>query len=246
MLTCRLRACATLMSDRNRPQPLLVIQARTESRRLPSKVLAEISGRPLLELLVERVRGARSVSGIVVATSTREADDRVAALADSVAVDVFRGSSEDVLGRFVGAAEAAGADSVIRVCGDSPLLDAATVDTVVEALLNSDADIARNHLQPGWPFGVSVEAMTGACLSRLDQQAHDVRDREHVTIHAYEHTFRVLDVPPPPELRSPDLRLCVDTEEDLENVGRIYESFAPRTDFALSELVERAHSAGVG
>lgn len=241
-------ALARPMSDRDREQPLLVIQARSESQRLPRKVLTDLCGRPLLEWLIERVRDARSVSGVVVATTTRPADDEIEELAGRIGVPVFRGSSDDVLGRFEALAAEAEPGSVIRICGDSPLLDSATVDTVVDAFQGSDAEIAQNHLGPGWPDGVSVEVMTRECLRRLDNEARDARSREHVTLYAYEHPdeYEVLHVPPPPSVAAPHLTLWVDTPEDLERVRGICDSFAPRHDFSLAELVEQVRAAEVG
>lgn len=226
-------------------RPILVIQARSESKRLPRKVLAEIEGRAVLEWLIDRVRDARSIAGLVVATSTRPADDAIAELAAQRGVPVFRGSSEDVLGRFAILAAETGADPIVRVSGDSPLLDAATVDTVVDAHAASGDAITVNHLRGDWPFGLAVEVIPAAILRRLDSEVEDARGREHVTIHAYEHpaSYRVQHVPAPAELAAPQLRLCVDTAEDLERVRGLCALFAPRGDFSAAELVERTAGA---
>ena len=217
------------------------MQARTGSQRLPGKVLADLGGRPLLAALLERLGRSPNAGQIVVATTTDPADDAVAALSEAHGARVVRGHPTDVLARFVSVLDATGADLVVRISADSPFLDAAALDPVVEDFARGGADLVENHRTPGWPVGTAVEAMTADCLRRLDAEAQDPAVREHVTLHAYEHPdrFRIRHVPAPPSLRAPELRLCVDTAEDLEQARRIYSAFAPRHDFGLVDLVER-------
>lgn len=214
------------------------------SRRLPGKVLARACGLPLLQWLVERVRPARLIGGIVVATTNERHDDAVARLCADLGVPCFRGHATDVLARYVAVVDEASARSVVRVTGDAPFVDAATVDTVIAGFFAESADLVQNHRQPGWPIGTSVEVMTTACLRRLDREASGARTREHVTLHAYEHPkdFAVNYVPPPPSSAAPTLRLCVDTIEDLQYIRRLCAAFAPRRDFTVAEIVQAARN----
>src|SRR5471032_325128 len=98
-----------------RPRPLLVVQARMGSARLPGKVLADLCGRPVLAWLLERVRQAELITDVLVATTRDTDDDAVASLCDALGVAVYRGSRDDVLGRFAAAADAHGAECVARV-----------------------------------------------------------------------------------------------------------------------------------
>ena len=111
-----------------------VVHARMGSSRLPGKVLADLGGRPALAWLVERMERAAEVDVVVVATSVEAADDPVAAFCSERGVKLHRGPLEDLAARVLGAAEAFGFDAVVRVNGDSPLLDQRLVDRGVALL----------------------------------------------------------------------------------------------------------------
>lgn len=212
------------------------------SQRLPGKVLTDLCGVPLLAWLVERVRPSRLADEMVVATTIDPGDDAVVDLCGRLGVRAFRGHPTDVLRRFADAVAELGAETVVRLSADSPLLDHVAVDTVLAAFEGSDADIAQNQREPGWPVGSAVEAMSADALRRLDRLATEERHREHVTLYAYEHpeTFSVVYVPPPDGLAAPGLRVTVDTPEDLDRVREICERFAPRRDFGLEEVISTA------
>jgi len=217
----------------------ILVQARTGSARLPGKVLADICGRPLLTWLLDRLQSSHLASEVVVLTTTEPADDAVVVTAARSGVKALRGHPTDVLGRYAAAVLAREDAALVRVSGDSPLLDAQTVDIVLEQFLRSEAELVANHREPGWPVGTAVEALTAGCLTRLDCRATQAHHREHVTLYAYEHAedFSIALVPPPPEMVGPDLRLCVDTAYDLETVRTVCARFSPRRDFSVAEIL---------
>jgi spore coat polysaccharide biosynthesis protein SpsF (cytidylyltransferase family) len=217
----------------------VLVQARTGSARLPRKVLADLGGRPLLAWLLERLRTSCLASEVVVLTTTAPEDEAVVALAASEGVAALRGHPTDVLRRYAEAVGARGDAALVRVSGDSPLLDGATVDMVIARFLEGDADLVANHREPGWPIGTAVEVLTADCLRRMDIEASDPAHREHVTPYAYEHPgdLAIEHVSAPPELTAPELRLCVDTAADLERVRALCAAFAPRRDFSVAEIV---------
>lgn len=223
----------------------VLVQARTGSQRLPGKVLADICGRPLLTWLLDRLQSSRLASEVVVLTTTDPADDAVVDTAARSGVEALRGHPTDVLGRYAAAVQARHDRALVRVSGDSPLLDAQTIDIVLEQFLHSEAELLANHRAPGWPVGVAVEAMTADCLTRLNREAKDAHHREHVTLYAYEHAddYTIAHVPAPAELMSPGLRLCVDTADDLEAVRAVCTDFFPRNDFSVAEIIARAAGA---
>src|SRR5689334_20418769 len=108
-----------------------VIQARCSSQRLPGKVLRQVAGRTLLEFLLERLGRCREVSRIVVATSSEASDDAIAGFCQARSVALYRGALDDVLGRFLGVAAELGEPALVRINGDSPLLDPAIVDRAI-------------------------------------------------------------------------------------------------------------------
>jgi spore coat polysaccharide biosynthesis protein SpsF len=200
---------------------LAIIQARTGSSRLPAKVLADLGGRPMLAHVIERTRRARCVDEVVVATTTDESDDAVAALAATLGTAVFRGPVDDVLHRYVLVVQLHPADVVVRITADCPLLDHRLIDRVVAALVRSGADYASNVDPPSYPDGYDVEAISVACLLHLDKVATLPHEREHVTAHIREHprAYRTEAVRCRRDLSS--IRLTVDVLADLERVRRV-------------------------
>ena len=211
------------------------------SSRLPGKVLADICGAPLLGWLLERIQRSDLIRDVVVATTTSPSDDAIEALCREMGVGVFRGDETDVLRRMVDAAHSVDAGVVVRISADSPLIGPDVLDVVLAAFSGDDGEIVQNHRPAQWPVGTAVEAMTTTTLEQIESLATTPDHREHVTLYAYEHPdeFRISFVPPPPGCAAPDLRLCVDTAEDLESVRAICETFAPDRQFGIREVIQR-------
>jgi len=192
-----------------------VIQARVGSTRFPGKVLEDLGGRPVLEWVVRAARSAAQIDTIVVATSTKAADDDVAELAENLGVAVVRGSEDDVLSRFVAALDAHPADAIVRLTADCPLLDPTLIDAVAGAWVASPThDYVSTVLVRCLPRGMDVELVTAGALRAVDRTAVG-HDRIHVTsgLYAQPSAYRLLGlcVTPPAN----DLRVTLDTREDL-------------------------------
>ena len=212
-----------------------VIQARMGSSRLPGKVLAPLAGEPLLKRLIARVRPARRLDGLIVATSQAPADDAVAAVCAATGTACFRGSETDVLGRFIAAADSLDADIAVRLTGDNPAVDASLVDYVLDRALPHmpPAVYVHNVDDSGFPRGLYVEAATMAALRTAAGDADDT-DREHVTWHLRRRpeAFPAVVVKAPG--RFAEVSLTVDTHEDLRRLNDIFRSLyrsAPDFDF---------------
>ena len=158
-----------------------IVQARTSSSRLPGKMLAKIGATTLLERMLDQIGGARTLDQIVVATSDDASDDELAARIERRGTTVYRGDLDDVLARFVGAAEMSVADVIVRLTGDCPLHTPDTIDDVVTAFLAADVDYASNREPYTRPDGLDVEVFTTAALRRASRNSSPGPDREHVT-----------------------------------------------------------------
>lgn len=198
-----------------------IVQARMGSSRLPGKVLAEIGGATMLAQVVRRLRGARSIADIVIATSTAPGDDAVVGEAGRLGAGVHRGPQDDVLARFLGAARAHRADTIVRVTADCPLLDAGVVDQVVGAL-DGAVDYASNTHERSYPRGLDAEALHRDTLERIARLGTSPAAREHVTAFVMEapSLFRIAQLRA--EHDDSDLRWTVDTPEDLAMVRALY------------------------
>jgi len=220
-----------------------IIQARLGSTRLPRKVLAEILGRPMLAVLLDRLRDAKTVNEFVIATSDQPQDRAIAELADAEGFACFRGSEDDVLDRFYQAAKLHQADVVDRPTGDNPMMDAELVDWSVGQFREAKppVDYAAISHDAGFPAGIGGEIFTMKALARAWQDSSGPAAREHVTAFIYQHPelFRCAKLGCEPGW--PHLRATVDTPEDLELVRRIFTELG-RTRFPWREfpaLLER-------
>src|SRR5690242_15027890 len=134
------------------------------STRLPGKVLMDVGGETVLGRVVQRLSRAKLITEVTIATTDSPSDDAIVTEAHRLGVRCFRGSEQDVLGRYVGAAEQFAADVVVRITSDCPLIDASVVDQVVEEFWRSSVDFACNDVEHGFPRGLDVEVISRQAL----------------------------------------------------------------------------------
>jgi spore coat polysaccharide biosynthesis protein SpsF (cytidylyltransferase family) len=226
--------------NRTRPRVVGIIQARTNSSRLPGKVLQDIAGRPMIARVIERARRARALEELWLAKTTDAGDDAVAAVAAAEGIPVHRGSLQDVLARYIGAAEASGADVVVRLTGDNPLLEPAYVDAAVDGYFESGADIAVARDPADVVPGTGCEVTSLAALRIAAERGHSQEDREHVTWYllANRDRFTVTALAVPPAMKNPGIRLAVDEAADLALVRDIYDRLGAAGEFTLSHILD--------
>ena len=202
-----------------------IIQARMGSTRLPGKILKPLAGQPILWHDLTRLKVARRLDEIIVATTYLAPDDPVAALTAQCGVPVLRGDEEHVLSRYFYAAQMAQADVVVRVTSDCPLIDPATLAEVVDGFCQGDYDYFATPVPTQYPRGLDVEVFSSAALFETMRRAVPGPETEHVTWYIYHHqdVFRCGWLAGREPLIRPQYRLCVDTEEDYELLRRIYE-----------------------
>ncbi len=205
---------------------VIIVQARVNSTRLPGKILKPLAGRPMLAQQLKRLRNCREVDEICIATTTNGSDDAVEDLARQENVDCFRGSENDVLSRFAGAAQRMKADVVVRLTADCPLISPEITDWVITDLMNHvhDCDFVSNAMTRTFPVGVDTEAMFADTLFRVERLATSPLAREHVTAGIYgerPHLFLCRSLENPEN--HADLHWTVDTPKDFQAVEAIYE-----------------------
>lgn len=206
-----------------------IVQARMGSSRLPGKVLLPLGGRPVLWHVAQRLAAARSLDGVLVATSVLPQDDVIAEASASWGVPCYRGSESDVLDRYYQAGRQTGAQAIVRLPADKPLLHPGLVDDVVAEHLRVGADYTSTMPEDfpnsmTYPYGLEVEVVSFTALERAWREATDPADREHVLSYIYQHPalFKVWRATVPENLAHPELRLCLDTPEDYELLRRVY------------------------
>lgn len=213
---------ASVESEGIELQPAAIVMARLGSSRLPGKVLADIGGKPLLELVLDRVRSCSAVREIVVAVSDRPDDDPLVAWCDDHDTRCHRGPLEHVARRALDAARSVGARWFFRVNADSPFVAIDLFPAAIHMAQSHPVDLVSNLAPRVLPPGASVELVrTDALATEIDHFDHS--DAEHVTRYFYRHPDRVrrrhlpavgYDVPE-------GLRLVVDDAADLDRVRRV-------------------------
>lgn len=219
---------------------IATIEARMTSSRLPGKVLIEAEGRPMLELMIERLRFVPELDGIVIATTANSTDDPVEALARRLGVGFWRGSEEDVLARVLDAATAHDADVIVELTGDCPLIDPVLISDTVKHYRDSGADYVSNGLKPGYPMGMGSQVFGTAVLADVARRTNDPVDHEHVSLYIYRHPeiYSLSGVEAPAEHSRPEMRLTLDTKEDLEVIRAVFAALRPtRPNFSLSDII---------
>lgn len=201
-----------------------VIQARMSSSRLPGKVLMDIAGRPLIWHPVHRLGQCRTVDSVAIATSTDASDDALAAWCAGEGIPCVRGSLDNVLERYRLAAEQTGAGTLLRVTGDSPLIDPGFIDYLVTGLAENSADFVM--LAPGAACAhEGVDVFSRRALDYLTSHAAgDPVAREHVTswFKLHPDVVKVAVLPEYPPLALEHARISVDTADDLAFMRAVY------------------------
>ena len=215
------------------------INARMGSTRLPGKVLMDIGGVPLLTRIVNRLRRCTTLDGIILATTNKPEDDVLRDWADKTDIVWFAGSENDVLNRTVKAHRMMNSEIVVRVCGDTPLIDPVMIDVAVDMVREGDCDIAMATADRIYPHGTTAHVCKYDDLRKLDNTLTDPVLREHVTLHLYESgEYRVNELQGLPQWECRGQRLQVDYPEDLKVVRLIQERLGPDDDFGIGDIVK--------
>jgi len=205
------------------PKGIGIIQARMGSTRLPGKSMKILGKKPILQHVIDRAKAAKTLDKIVLATSMAKENDILEELARESGIEVFRGPEEDVLGRFVLAGKKYNADIVVRICADNPLIAPEEIDRIVEHHIKTRADYSFNHipkLNNNYPDGLGCEVMNFSILEEIHHLTSEKSHQEHVTEYIWDNKerYNIATVKAPPEITGPDIKLDVDTEEDLRKM----------------------------
>ncbi|BAY26008.1 acylneuraminate cytidylyltransferase [Calothrix sp. NIES-2100] len=225
------------------------IEARMGSSRLPGKVLKEAVGKPLLLLMVERVRRSRYVDEVVVATTTNEKDEAIVLFCQENNISYFRGSEENVLERVVEAGQHYQAEVSVLLTGDCPLIDPYVIDQHISAFLSTypHIDYVTNCEVRSYPHGLDLIVLPWKTLAESLELATIEPFREHVGWYVCRHPerYRRLDIIAPPGISNPFFRITLDYQEDYDRIKAIYEAlYHQNPQLTTVDILEYAHKQG--
>ena len=218
-----------------------IIQARTNSSRLHEKVLLSIQKKPILQYMLERISQSKKLEKIIVATSTNNADDRIANLCKKMNVGCSRGPEDDVLSRFKIASNEVNAKIIVRLNADCPLLDSLIIDNAVEIFKKNDFDYVGTLFprKGTYPDGMNVEVFSNETLDIAFSEAKKPSEREHVTPFIWKNPtrFKLKRMEYAEDLSK--YRFCLDYEEDFHLIKHVIENLLlSKPNFKLDELIE--------
>jgi glutamate-1-semialdehyde 2,1-aminomutase len=220
---------------------IAIIQARMGSTRLPGKVLKKINGKALIEFLFQRLSQSKKIDKIILATSENVENDSLANLVEKLGYDVFRGSENDVLGRYYNAAKQYQHKAIVRITGDCPIIDPALVDEVISIYEQEKVDYVSNTNPPTYPDGLDTEVFSFEALKIAHDQAKKPFDREHVTpFIKTHHRFSRKNLTN--KMDHSDERWTVDDPEDFTVIENILNHFIPNLDFSWEDVLKLKHS----
>ena len=216
-----------------------IIQARMGSTRLPSKVLKPIGEINLIQFLIKRLSKSKYIDEIIVATSEDKKNLILIEHIEEMGLMCIAGSEEDVLQRYQKAALASNAETIVRITGDCPLIDADLVDQVIYNFNSTDNDYVSNNYPPTFPDGLDVEVFSARSLEIANNVATLSSDREHVTPFIRNSSqFKIGVVSNAEDLS--DHRWTVDEQEDLNVVQKICKHFHPNIYFTWQDIIKLA------
>lgn len=207
---------------------IAIIQARVGSTRLSGKVLKKIEGKTVLEHVIDRVKAAKNIDDIVVATTVKKEDLKIVKLCANLGISIFCGSEDDVLDRYYQSARLFKADHIVRITSDCPLIDFKIIDDITDLYFKEKIDYVSNTMPETFPDGEDVEVFGFKALKIAWKKAKMSSEREHVTPYLKNNPkiFRTVNFRCKIDLA--DKRWTIDEPEDFEFIKIIYKNLYPK------------------
>ena len=224
---------------------VIIVQARMDSSRLPNKVMKIINGKPMIELIVKRLKKSKEANDVIVATSREPENKVLIEHLKKIKTKVFIGKENDVLDRFYRAAKKFKADIIVRITADCPFVDAGLIDDFIKRFKNKKPDYLANCLPWTFPDGLDTEVFSFELLEKIARKAklkhringgvliNYLRDNDNYK------KIKKINVPCPIK-NLPKYRLCVDEEIDLKLIRKIYKHFHPNIYFNWKQIINFA------
>lgn len=217
---------------------LAVIQARMGSTRLPSKVLMDLSAKPVLEHVIERVAQSKFIDKIVVATTISLHDLAIVKFCAERNTHVFIGSEHDVLDRYYQAAKLFQPVNVVRITSDCPMIDPEIIDLIADRHVKEKADYTSNTIDETYPDGLDAEIFTFRSLERAWTNASLASEREHVTPYIKKNPalFNRISVKNDTDLSF--MRWTIDQQEDFNFLSEIFKRvYLKKPEFRTADVL---------
>lgn len=204
---------------------LVIIQARTSSKRFPKKVLYKINFIPLIIRVVNNILKSNLVSNLIIATSKEKTDDRLVRLIKKFNINFYRGSLHNVALRMLKVAQKNNAKHFIRISGDSPLIDYKIINRAIKTFKkNKNIDIVTNIFPKTYPSGQSVEIIKTKILKDYISKFNS-NEKEHVTTYFYSNykKFKIINFKNSVNSLKNLPKLSIDYKSDIKKIKKYFD-----------------------
>jgi spore coat polysaccharide biosynthesis protein SpsF len=213
------------------------------SKRLPDKSLMKIEGKPMVAHLIDRARLSKLVPTVILAIPDSPQDDPLEDFAKSYPVPYFRASEDDVLKRYIDTAEHFGIETIVRLTGDNPLIEASYIDDALNLHFREKADLTVGKNEDEIPLGFGNEVVSLSALKIADKEGYEPNDREHVTWYILRpenrNRFKIVFLKGKKGLKNKKIRLTIDTSEDFKLMEQLFKRLYGKNKlFGLKEVLE--------
>jgi spore coat polysaccharide biosynthesis protein SpsF len=212
-----------------------IIQARLGSTRFPRKIFSELSNKPLIWHVINRLKYSKKIDKIVLATTETKTDDDLVTWAENEGVTFYRGNENNVLERFYFAAKNASADIIVRITADDPFKDPEIIDTVISKLVEENLEFVYNNNPPTYPEGLDTEVFTFDALEKAYLESIDDYEKEHVTQYFYRNKTRFKQANFSNDINLSHLRWTIDTALDYNMTKQVYDILYRENEIFLME-----------
>ncbi len=219
---------------------IAILQARTGSKRFPNKVLKKINNLTILEHIINRLKFSKKIRKIIVATTNKDADYKIEQLSKKNDISCFRGSSSNVLNRYVKCAEFYNAKDIIRLTADDPFVDPYLIDKLINKYKKGAYDFVSNTPNKTYPLGLDITIVKFSILSKIELLTSKKKHLEHVVTFLFENKNkykyfyfdRKID-------EFSQMRWTIDYETDLKFVRKIYKNLYQKNKiFLFNDIVK--------
>ena len=218
------------------------IEARMTSSRLPGKVLMPAVGEiSMLQFMIERIRLAKNIDEILVATTINDTDKPIVDLCEKIGIRYFRGSEEDVLQRVLDAHKSVDSDIIVELTGDCQLIDPTMIDESIDFYQNNNYDYVSNCHVRSYPIGLDIQVFATSVLEDIAAKTSLQEEREHVSLYIYKSgEYSLKAIVAEGDLFWPELRITLDDKGDYKLLKAICEYFYPKKgfDFSATEVLK--------
>ncbi|PIT89244.1 MAG: hypothetical protein COU27_01350 [Candidatus Levybacteria bacterium CG10_big_fil_rev_8_21_14_0_10_36_7] len=217
---------------------IAIIQARTNSSRLPKKVLLDLCGKTVLERVIERVSDAKKIDQVIVTTTTKKEDNIITEICQKNNIKYSRGKEEDVLDQFYQAAKLYRASNIVRITADCPMIDPEIIDKTIDLYQKEKAGYAVNGIPNSFPEGINVEVFSFSALEKAWHNTHLKSEREHVTIYLWKNPDIFNKKSLINKVNLSDHRWVIDYPEDYQFVKKVFDKLYPQNPkFRMNDIL---------